>query len=68
MQRAFVADENVQATIRDLIMAGSDTTNVTLQHMILFMAIHQDKQQKVYDEIDDVVGHDRWPTYEDRKK
>ncbi|KAG8223776.1 hypothetical protein J437_LFUL001496 [Ladona fulva] len=50
----------------DLFMAGSDTTFNTLTFAILYMILYPEKQQKVQEELDRVVGKDRLPSLEDR--
>lgn len=44
---------------------GSDTTAITLQWMIAFLATHPEIQDKVYEEIKEKVGLDRLPGHED---
>lgn len=52
--------------LRDLLLGGVETTSSSLQWFIVFMANHQDKQDKVQEEIDAVVG-EREITLEDEK-
>ncbi|XP_022099105.1 cytochrome P450 2U1-like isoform X2 [Acanthaster planci] len=52
--------------IYDLFVAGTDTTTNTLLWLLLYIAAHQDVQEKVQKEISEVVGCDRQPTSEDR--
>uniref|UniRef100_A0A914CGT4 Cytochrome P450 n=1 Tax=Acrobeloides nanus TaxID=290746 RepID=A0A914CGT4_9BILA len=46
--------------------AGQDTTTVTLLWSIIYMIHHQDIQQKVQEELDQVIGADRLITIEDK--
>ena len=50
-----------------MVFAGTDTTNTSLEHAILHMAMNHDIQQKVQAEIDAVIGT-RVPTYNDRNR
>ncbi|XP_043926995.1 cytochrome P450 2U1-like isoform X1 [Protopterus annectens] len=52
--------------IADLFVAGSDTTTNTLLWSLLHMAVHQDVQKKVQEEIDTVVGRGRIPSLSDK--
>lgn len=48
--------------------AGQDTTWATLTVFVLNMVLHPEVQAKAQKEIDEVVGRDRLPTFEDRPK
>ncbi|KAL2754153.1 hypothetical protein ACRALDRAFT_1041870 [Sodiomyces alcalophilus JCM 7366] len=50
-----------------LLEAGSDTTSSTLYAFVQAMLLYPDIQQKAYEEIERVVGHDRMPTMEDEE-
>ncbi|KAJ8982605.1 hypothetical protein NQ317_005077 [Molorchus minor] len=59
-------DENSQFTEQELteevntfIIAGSDTTASTSSFALVAMGLHQDLQQKVFEEVIDVIGPDR---------
>lgn len=52
----------------DLFMAGSDTTTNSLTFAMFFMMKYQDVQRKVQEELDDIVGRNKWPTLDDRPK
>ncbi|KAJ7305893.1 hypothetical protein JRQ81_010259 [Phrynocephalus forsythii] len=60
-------DENLIASILDLVMAGTETTATTLQWAILLATKYPMIQSKVQEEIRQVVKPGSWPTYEDRK-
>ncbi|KAL0174577.1 hypothetical protein M9458_030545, partial [Cirrhinus mrigala] len=47
--------------------AGTETTSSTARHALLLMMKHPDVQERVQQEIDEVVGQDRWPSVEDRQ-
>eukprot|EP00057_Strongylocentrotus_purpuratus_P030610 XP_782182.3 PREDICTED: cytochrome P450 2J6 [Strongylocentrotus purpuratus] len=58
---------NLEAAIKDLFFAGTDTTTNTLNWSILFMMAHPDIQSRVQTELDQVVGRHRLPKLDDRK-
>jgi cytochrome P450 family 4 len=52
-----------------MIAAGSDTTALTMSFTTIMLALHQDVQEKVYQEICDIFGNsDRDPTLDDLNK
>uniref|UniRef100_A0ABM5G427 Cytochrome P450 2J2-like n=1 Tax=Pogona vitticeps TaxID=103695 RepID=A0ABM5G427_9SAUR len=61
-------EDNLAQSIFDLFIAGTDTTATTLQWALLLMVTHQDIQEKVQKEIDDVLGSSSTVCYQDRKK
>lgn len=62
----IVPERQLKRTIQDLFIAGSETLNTTLKWCYMFMALHPDIQQRVQDEIEQVVGSGRLPTIKDR--
>jgi cytochrome P450 len=52
----------------DLFTAGSDTTTNTLGWAFLYLLNYPDVQAKIRKELDRVIGSDRLPTLNDRKK
>ena len=58
--------DRLQAVIRDLFLAGTETTATTLQWFIIVMANHQDVQKQIRREMDQVVGLKRHPSLEDK--
>ncbi|KAI1233740.1 hypothetical protein IHE44_0004183 [Lamprotornis superbus] len=60
-------DENLMASILDLVMAGTETIATTLQWSILLMMKYPEIQKKVQEEIGRTVKAGSWATYEDRK-
>ena len=59
-------NDQMYFTIRDLFVAGTDTTATTLQWFIIEMANHQDVQSMIRHEMDSVVGRQRHPSLDDK--
>jgi cytochrome P450 len=53
-------------TLRDLIVAGTDTVANTVLWFLVMMANHRSVQDRLHAEIDSVVGKDRLPILDDR--
>ncbi|XP_022087533.1 cytochrome P450 2U1-like [Acanthaster planci] len=58
--------EEIWLGILDLFGAGTDTTSSTLLWLISFVLKYPEVQEKIQQEIYDVVGSDRQPSCEDR--
>ncbi|XP_070534274.1 cytochrome P450 2U1-like isoform X2 [Ptychodera flava] len=58
--------ENLFVLIIELLLAGTDTTAVTLNWAIFYMASYGKVQDRVHDEIDQVIGRERRPTMADQ--
>ena len=54
--------------MRDMVWAGGETIGSAMQHYILYMAMNTEAQNKVQAEIDQVIGTERWPSYDDRNR
>ncbi|XP_076441007.1 uncharacterized protein LOC143280261 [Babylonia areolata] len=61
-------EENLQNTVADLFIAGSETVPTALQWALLFFLHHPHVQDKCFEEISDVIGLHRLPTMRDRPK
>ncbi|XP_060130287.1 cytochrome P450 2J2 [Zootoca vivipara] len=61
-------EENLAQCIFDLFVAGTDTTTISLKWALLLLATHPDIQDKVYKEIEDVIGSAHSISYQDKKK
>ncbi|XP_078588767.1 cytochrome P450 2D6-like [Branchiostoma floridae x Branchiostoma japonicum] len=67
-QNSTFTEEQLVSLVRQLFLAGSDTTANTLHWAVLFMILHPDIQQKVHQEIDSVVGPNQDPSMEHRSQ
>ncbi|KAH7380391.1 cytochrome P450 [Phaeosphaeria sp. MPI-PUGE-AT-0046c] len=63
-----LSDKEVTTMAVNLIGGGVDTTSSTMLSFILAMAYFPDVQKKLQAELDDVVGRDRSPSWEDVDK
>ncbi|XP_078518339.1 cytochrome P450 2G1-like [Lissotriton helveticus] len=59
---------NMVITVLGLFIAGSDGANRTLKHALLILLKYPDIQDKIYEEIEKVIGRIRRPAIEDRIK
>lgn len=62
------SERQLMAVCLDMFIAGSETTTKSMDFMMLYIVRCQDVQQKLQQEIDNVVGRSRLPTLEDRVK
>ncbi|XP_069500533.1 cytochrome P450 2G1-like [Ambystoma mexicanum] len=60
--------KNLVATTNNLFAGGTESVSVTLKYGLLIFMKHQDVQERIHEEIDDVIGMDRRPSLEDRTK
>ncbi|MBN3310513.1 CP2G1 protein, partial [Amia calva] len=60
--------ENLECTVLNLFLAGTETTSTTLTFAFMLLAKYPHIQERVQCEIDSVVGGDRAPVMEDRQK
>jgi cytochrome P450 len=54
--------------LRDFWTAGQDTITATIQWGLLFLIHNPQEQQKIFDEIERVVGKQRMITQKDRQE
>lgn len=66
--REYLNDEQLLTFMRDLVFAGADTVNSSLEHAILLLAVNPHVQARVQAEIDRIIGHDRAPVYADKAR
>ncbi|KAM3067372.1 hypothetical protein ACMFMG_005272 [Clarireedia jacksonii] len=63
-----LTDTQLSYVIGNTYEAGADTTTMTLQVFTLAAILHPDKVKILQNEIDNIVGRDRLPTFEDTEK
>jgi cytochrome P450 len=61
-------DEDIKGASGAVFAAGQDTTWATLIAFILNMVLHPDIQRKAQKQIDEVVGSNRLPIFDDRDR
>ncbi|KAF8513884.1 cytochrome P450 [Gautieria morchelliformis] len=59
-------EETIRNTGAVAYLGGADTTTIALSWFILAMILYPDVQRKAQRELDEVIGADRLPTFEDR--
>ncbi|XP_061916522.1 cytochrome P450 2F3-like [Entelurus aequoreus] len=59
--------DNLVSTVMNLFMAGTETSSSTIRYALSVFIKHPDIQEKMQQEIDDVIGRERCPNMEDRK-
>nr|CAB3235539.1 cytochrome P450 2C42-like [Phallusia mammillata] len=62
------SESDLRKTVLDFFQAGTETTTTTLKWAVLYVVNNPDIQEKIHAEIDEVLGFDKWPCYEDRLK
>ena len=55
-------------TLRDLFLAGSETTSTTLLWFLFYMANHPEIQKRLQKQIDEVVPRSRLPSLDDKSR
>ncbi|KAH0955945.1 hypothetical protein HN011_007994 [Eciton burchellii] len=53
---SYFDEEQLLSIVKDLFMAGIETTNNTIGFIISYLVVNQDVQRKVHEEIDRVLG------------
>ncbi|XP_077547315.1 cytochrome P450 4V2-like [Haemaphysalis longicornis] len=52
-------EEDIREEVDTFTFEGHDTTAVGISWALYLLGLHQDVQQKVYDELEEIFGHDR---------
>ncbi|PFX13863.1 Steroid 17-alpha-hydroxylase/17,20 lyase [Stylophora pistillata] len=64
--RGMLNENLIMETLGDLAVAGTDTTTEFLTWSLLYLASYPDIQTKIHQQLDDVIGRDRLPCFQDR--
>ncbi|KAM9323958.1 cytochrome P450 2A11-like [Gastrophryne carolinensis] len=65
MNRSFCM-ENLLASTLQIFFAGVETTSTTMTYCLLILLKYPEVLAKVHEEIDNVIGRNRRPTFQDR--
>nr|XP_046245806.1 cytochrome P450 2F3-like [Scatophagus argus] len=60
-------NENLVSTVMNLFLAGTETTSSTLRYALSVLIKYPNIQEKMQQEIDSLIEHERCPKMEDRK-
>jgi len=60
--------EQLLFTLRDIVVAGTDTTAKFVRWAIALLTNHVSVQERLHEEIDSVIGQQRLPTSEDQSR
>ncbi|KAI9136800.1 cytochrome P450 [Paraphysoderma sedebokerense] len=63
-----MTDDNLLDEIMTFLVAGHETTSGTLSFLIYLLAKHPEVKNKVYAEVDEIMGERTVPTFEDQNK
>uniref|UniRef100_A0AAT9UTP2 Cytochrome P450 3637B1 n=1 Tax=Maconellicoccus hirsutus TaxID=177089 RepID=A0AAT9UTP2_MACHI len=61
----FTDDEFLSCGI-DLLQAGNESTGKTIQFIFMYVAMNEEIQNKLHNEIDEIIGKERYPELSDR--
>ena len=56
----------MKTNVRAFFGAGSETVRSTTEWLLLLVAHHLDYQKRIHKEIDEVIGNERNPSWNDR--
>ncbi|KAK3596387.1 hypothetical protein CHS0354_036937 [Potamilus streckersoni] len=57
----------LNTTVSDLFVAGTETTTTTITWAVLYLAAKQNIQARIFREIKEIVGTDRLPSLQDKR-
>uniref|UniRef100_A0AC35TGX2 NAD(P)-binding protein n=1 Tax=Rhabditophanes sp. KR3021 TaxID=114890 RepID=A0AC35TGX2_9BILA len=67
-QGGYLNENELHACVGDLMLAGAETTNTTSLHAMNILGAHPDKQDKMREEILNVVGSDALISMKDKAR
>lgn len=62
----YLEQDNLIMIMADVFNAAIETTSTTMSWFIVFSVLWPEKQKKIQEELDKVIGRDRMPCMEDR--
>ena len=62
----YLEEDNLIMIMSDVFSAAIETTSTTLSWFIVFSVLWPEKQKKIHEELDGVIGRDRLPCMDDR--
>ena len=62
----YFEERQLQLFLVDLFLAGTDTTATTVYWALVFLSAYPECQEKIQEEIENVLGSDGTPKYENR--
>ena len=65
--KGFLTDQHLIMTMGEVFLAGMETTASTLCWALLYLIHNPDVQQRLHQELDQVIGAERLPELEDKK-
>ncbi|KAJ3370214.1 hypothetical protein GGF31_004272 [Allomyces arbusculus] len=68
LAQSDLSEDSLQAEVLTFLLAGHETTASTLTFMVQLLAAHPEHKQRLFDEVDEVLGRDGTPSYEDLSK
>uniref|UniRef100_A0A914CLJ0 Cytochrome P450 n=1 Tax=Acrobeloides nanus TaxID=290746 RepID=A0A914CLJ0_9BILA len=64
----YFTEDQLVGVLADLWVAGQETTTVALAASIIYMMLYPEIQSKFQEELDQVIGSDRFVTMDDKPK
>ncbi|KAJ3352783.1 hypothetical protein GGF32_003560 [Allomyces javanicus] len=68
LAQSDLSEDSLQAEVLTFLLAGHETTASTLTFIVQLLDAHPEYKQKLFDEVDEVLGRDRLPAFEDLSK
>ena len=62
----YLEEDNLLMIMHDMFTAATETTSTTISWFIVFSVLWPEKQEKIHEELDRVVGDERIPCMADR--
>ena len=63
-----ITEAQLVSVCQDIFVAGTETGSTTITFCLMFMCLHPNIQEKIHQELDSIIGQNRYPTYADKEK